>query len=273
MLRVQAGDNGDVVWDIPECRKSGRHTRQDAYPVLKTKVPCTPDPGARHNPEAAALEAAIRKLTMNEKFTHSNPLKLAILEALGDDPESALTTLGITDTGNRRRTRKARDLALSPAVTVISDSKPRSGTRNPIRIGNSARPPAETHLPAATVTNDSPEVVTNDSRPSTRKPPLTSTFPSLTERASLVSAPGGTSTGTSTGVDPDSALDLLRTELGAEVIATEHRTSPHPVADVIETWSAADEGPCVKCGAPHQLYGDGGNPMCADCRTALGTAA
>ena len=267
-LTVKAGDSGGVVWNLPGCE--GRHSRDDVYPILLTLVPHAPPPGRRHNPEAEALKGTIRDLVLNEKFIHSNPVKLAILEALGDSTDEALDALGITDTGNRRRTRKAKDLALSPAKTVTNDSRRRSKARAGSPGGSSPRAtvsPAKTHLPATTVTNDSPQTVTNDSRPSMAKPPLTSTFLRLTDGGTLVSGPPGLDTDKNTDTVLDLALELVRTELGAEVISTEPRTSPLPVADVIEAWTAAEEGPCTRCGTRTCRYGDRGSPLCADCRS------
>jgi hypothetical protein len=59
---------------------------------------------------------------------------------------------------------------------------------------------------------------------------------------------------------------LLAGILRAEIIGTEERTIPVPVADVLDAWRAAEEGPCVHCGARTCLYGPRGNPLCADCR-------
>lgn len=63
---------------------------------------------------------------------------------------------------------------------------------------------------------------------------------------------------------------LLAGILRAEIIGTELRTSTLPVADVIDTWRASEEGPCVSCSARTRRYGPHGNPLCADCRL-LGT--
>jgi hypothetical protein len=61
-------------------------------------------------------------------------------------------------------------------------------------------------------------------------------------------------------------MGLLAGILRAEIIGTEERTNPVPVADVIDAWRASEEGPCVRCGARTCLYGLRGNPVCADCR-------
>jgi hypothetical protein len=264
VLRVQVGRNGDVVWTVTgQCK----HTREDVYPNLANRVPCAPNPAAgqhQHNPEVAALKDTIRDLVMNERFTHSSPIKLAILEALGASTDDALDALGIIDAGNRRRARLARDKALSPAKTVTSDSRRRSkASKAP---GSNTTPklapgrPADTRLPADTVTSDSVQPVTSDSRRSMPKQPLTSTNNDLTTRAKVVSGPAGTATHT------ELDLELLRSALGAEVIATEPRTSPLPVADSTEAWTPAEEGPCTRCGTRICRYGDHGSPLCADCR-------
>jgi len=53
------------------------------------------------------------------------------------------------------------------------------------------------------------------------------------------------------------ALDLLRAELGAKVIATyAHGRAPVP-----------DIGPCSRCGVTTTRYGQNGSPLCADCRS------
>ncbi len=59
---------------------------------------------------------------------------------------------------------------------------------------------------------------------------------------------------------------LLAGILRAEIIGTEERTIPVPVADVIDAWRASEEGPCVRCGVGTRIYGPRGNPLCADCR-------
>ena len=148
VLRVKVGRNGDVVWTVTgECK----HTREDVYPNLANRVPCAPNPSAaqhQHNPQVAALKDTIRDLAINERFTHSNPIKLALLEALGDNTDNALDTLGIIDTGHRRRTRLARDKALSPARTATNGSRRRSRapkTPGPVR-GSNTTPEAQ-HRP------------------------------------------------------------------------------------------------------------------------------
>jgi hypothetical protein len=64
----------------------------------------------------------------------------------------------------------------------------------------------------------------------------------------------------------DTALVLLAGILRAEIIGSEPRTSALPVADVIDAWRASEEGPCVRCRARTQVYGQRGHPLCADCR-------
>lgn len=59
---------------------------------------------------------------------------------------------------------------------------------------------------------------------------------------------------------------LLAGILPVEIISTEPRTDPAPVADVIDAWRASEEGPCVRCGARTCIYGPRGNPVCVDCR-------
>ena len=66
--------------------------------------------------------------------------------------------------------------------------------------------------------------------------------------------------------DTDTAMILLAGILRAEIIGTEERTIPVPVADVIYAWRASEEGPCARCGARTRIYGPRGNPLCADCR-------
>jgi hypothetical protein len=61
---------------------------------------------------------------------------------------------------------------------------------------------------------------------------------------------------------------LLAGILRAEIIGTEERTIPVPVADVIDAWRVSEEGPCARCGARTCLYGLRGNPLCTDCRLA-----
>jgi hypothetical protein len=59
---------------------------------------------------------------------------------------------------------------------------------------------------------------------------------------------------------------LLAGILRAEIIGSEPRTSTLPVADVIDAWTAREEGPCAHCGARIWVYGPRGNLLCADCR-------
>lgn len=59
---------------------------------------------------------------------------------------------------------------------------------------------------------------------------------------------------------------LLAGIIRVDIIGTEERTTPVPVADVIDAWRASEEGPCARCGARTCLYGPCGNPLCADCR-------
>ena len=59
---------------------------------------------------------------------------------------------------------------------------------------------------------------------------------------------------------------LLAGILRAEIIGSEPRTSAFPVADVIDAWTASEEGSCVRCRARTRVYGPRGNPLCADCR-------
>jgi hypothetical protein len=57
---------------------------------------------------------------------------------------------------------------------------------------------------------------------------------------------------------------LLAGILRVEIIGTEERAIPVPVADVLDAWRVSEEGPCARtC-----LYGPRGNPPCADCRLA-----
>jgi hypothetical protein len=271
-LHAQEGDNGGVIWAVPGCKST--HDREAAYPALKAKVPCAPEPGHRRNPELDALTKRIRALAMNEGFIRSAPIRLALLEVLGDDTDDALDTLGITDATWRRRIRQARSKALSPAKSGVNDSYRRSGAPKQ-EDGATATlpPPAETHLPAKSGVNDHSEVALTPlfaGRESGQKPPLTSTNGGLTTHAKVVSGPAGTDTSTDTGLDLDLALELLRTKVGAEVIATEPRTSPDPVADITEVWTASEAGPCRRCGTTTCLYGDRGSLFCADCRTPAG---
>jgi hypothetical protein len=223
-LHVIEGDNGAVVWAVPGCK--GVHDREAAYPALKTRVPCAPDPGHRHNPELEALQDTMMMLAVNKALTPA-ALRLALLEAAGTGTEEALDVLGITDSGNRRRARLARDKALSPAPTVKTDSKARPKqvtTKNVDESSTFPRArPAKTRLPAATVKTDSQEeskLTVAAGRESAQKEPLTSTFASLTDGATLVSGPPGPVRDTDTALDL--ALELVRTKLGAEVIEPAH---------------------------------------------------
>jgi len=255
-LNVTVGSNGAVIWNVPGCKST--HDRAAAYPALKTLVPCAPEPGQERNPELEALKATITRLVTNKAFAPAAK-SLAILEALGYGTDEALDMLGITDTGNRRRTRVARDKALSRARTVKTDSKPRSRapeskpdtTQADLPTPTPMLPPAETHLPAATVKTDSGQAVT-DSRPKSPKTPLTSAFPSLTDRANVVSGPAGRIRDTNTALDLDLAIEALNANLDAKAI---------------KAWTPVEEGPCTRCGARTCRYGDRGSPLCAHCRT------
>ena len=230
-LHVQEGDNGTVIWAVPGCR--GAHDREAAYPALLKRVLHAPNPSAvqhRPDPELETLKDAMMMLALNKDLTPV-ALRLAILEAGGIATDEALDALGITDTGNRRRARLARDKALSPARTVKTDSKPRSSTPRPNMRGTHVPPstdlPAKTHLPATTVKTDSHALSKLTAPPghvNGRKVPLTSDFTNLTEHANVVSGPAGTATDTDT--DLDLALDLLGNELGAVVIGTESNPGP-----------------------------------------------
>jgi len=267
VLRVKVGDNGDVIWTVTG---GCGHTREDVYPALVARVPCAPNPSAGphgHNLALDALKDTMMALALNKVLTPV-ALRLAMLEATGIQTDEALDVLGITDTGNRRRTRLARDKALSPGLTVKTDSKPRpkaSGSEHTPARETPPSLPAKTRLPVTTVKTDSGQAVSFDSQPSTAKPPLNSTFLDLTGRATVVSGPAGTDTTTGTELD----LELMRTGLGGEVIATEPRTSPFPVADATEVWTLADEGPCTRCETRTCRYGNQGSPLCADCRATL----
>ena len=59
-----------------------------------------------------------------------------------------------------------------------------------------------------------------------------------------------------TDTDDTHALDLLRHELGAKVIAT----YPNARAPLPGT------GPCARCGSPTTRYGPAGSPLCDHCR-------
>jgi hypothetical protein len=272
VLHVEVGDNGDVVWTV-----TGRchHSREDVYPQLKFQVPCAPGPRYKPNPERDALKDTMMAILTNKALT-PGALRLAGLEALGIGQDQALDMLGITASSNRRRARLERDKALSPAATIKTDSKRRSKAPNRNSRGTRVSPgtgrPAETHLPAATIKTESPGlsklIVAAGGEPD-QKPPLTSTNGSLTTRATIVSGPAGTGTATSTELDLELALDLLRSELGAEVIATELRPSPHPVADIAEVWTPTEGGPCTLCGTTCCRYGDRGSPLCPDCQAAV----
>lgn len=266
-LHVKQGDNGGVIWAVPGCR--GIHDREAAYPALLQRVLHAPNPSAaqhRVDPELDAFKDTMMMLAVNKALTPV-ALRLAVLEAAGIETDEALNVLGITDTGNRRRARLARDKALSPARTVKTDSKPRSGRA----CGASSKPdppPAETRLPATTIKTDSlglSKLTASAGHANGQKAPLTSDFTNLTEHASVVSGPAGTGTSTDTAVDLDLALELLRTNLGAEVIA----------AEIPEVWTASEEGNCRRCGTLCCRYGPRGSPLCADCQpiTTAGRAA
>lgn len=102
---------------------------------------------------------------------------------------------------------------------------------------------------------------------------MTSANGRLTTRATIVSGPPRNGHGDTDTVDTALALDLLRSALGAEVIATEPRPSPDPAADITEVWTSADQGPCSLCGTRTCRYGDRGSPLCADCRHPESAAA
>ena len=245
-----------------------------------TKCPAQ-RPGHRSNPELDNLKDTIGMLALNKDLTPA-ALRLAILEAAGIATDEALDALGITDSGNRRRAEVARNKARLPATTVAkTDSKRRSKAPKKVassepgkpvsRITHSPTPqPAGTRLPATTVKTDSSglsKLTVAAGRESAPKTPLTSDFTNLTEHATVVSGPAGTDTSTHTGLELDlEALELLRTQLGAEVIATEPRPSPNPVADIAEVWTASEAGPCVRCETPTCRYGPRGQPACTDCR-------
>ena len=285
-LHVEVGRNGDVIYTV-----TGRchHTREDIYPQLKFQVPCTPNPGAykyERNPELGALANTIRDLVLHKALTPVM-LRLALLEATGTDTEEALDMIGITDKSNRRRAVRdvRRALAPRPGKMVNPDHKRRSKhppgqnkTADDVNDDVPDRQAKDESPQVSTETEPSPAVMVNPDPPGLSvlttdagstdagKKPLTSDFTSLTEHATVVSGGAGTPTGTRALDLELEALELLRTALGAEVIATEPRTSPHPVADIAEVWTLAEEGPCVRCRTPTCRYGDRGQPLCADCR-------
>lgn len=244
-IHVEAGRNDDVVWAM-----TGRcgHSREDVFPMLRHRVPCAPDPGRRDAPALEAVKAAAIAVAANKNLTPSAK-NLALLQVLGFGDDEALDHLGITDTGNRTRTRKAL----------------RRG------MAGYSRPPAKTRSPAATVKLTAGKASGNcqiDSPLQLTEQPLTSGNTGLTNRATIVPGPAGTSTPTGTELDLTSALALLKDTLGAEVIASEHRPSPHPVADAIDTWTASEAGPCQRCGTTTCRYGDHGSALCPDCQPA-----
>jgi hypothetical protein len=254
-LHVQVGDNGAVIWNTPLCA----HGREAAYPMLKARVPCAPDPGYRHNPELDALKEAVTALAVNKTLTPA-ALRLAILEAAGTGTDEALDVLGITDKSNRRRAIKdtRRALARLPGKMVKTDHNRTSagqGAQQPGRadIRRTDRP-AETRLPAVMVKTDPPrlsELTTDAGQKDDQKPALTSTFPDLTDRANVVSGPAGWIRNTSTALDLDLALKALKTDFNPETVST---------------WTPAEEGPCTRCGARTCRYGDRGSPLCANCQ-------
>jgi hypothetical protein len=263
-LHVEAGRNGGVVWNTPDCT----HGREAAYPALALLVPCAPRPVPQCNPELEALKTVMTAILTNKSFTPT-ARRLAGLQALGIDQDDALDMLGIIASSNRRRARKERDAAMAqPAVTIRTDSKRRPeapGKRIGVPSVSAPGPPAEIRLPAATIQPDAPAAINSDNRPSAAEIPLSSTFPGLTDRANVVSGPAGWIRDTNTALDLD--LELLRIELGAQLIAREPKRSPFPVADTAEMWTTVEAGPCVHCGATTCLYLDRGSPLCPDCRT------
>jgi len=207
--------------------------------------------------ELAAVTAAVVTLLENRKQFSPVALGLAVLEAHGLSPDKALDVLDVTATGNRSRARTERTKGLA-AIKY---------GRKPAR-----KPPKQ--RPAPTIETDSVPAIETDSRYSKESDlggSVTSGNDGLTTRATLVLGPARNGYGdTGTVVDTGLALDLLRSALGAEVIATEPRPSPLPVADVVDAWMPADEGPCTRCGVRTCRYGDHGSPLCADCRPAQG---
>lgn len=245
-LSVRPGDIRPVIWrsHCPD------HPDEAVYAALKYLVPTAPPPGKPKaaDPaagELAALKAAAITVASNKNLTPTAK-NLALLEVLGFGADEALDHLGIADTGNRTRTRKAlrRGLAgypRSPARTLSPARTVKMTAPGP------SRPPGGCQ-------NDSPLQLTEQR--------LTCGNTGLTDCATLVLVPEGNGHHT----DTDTALDLVTSLLGAEVISTEPRSSPLPVSGTVDAWQLADEGPCHRCGTRTCVYGPNGNPMCADCR-------
>ena len=231
---AKPGDVRPVVWWV-HCTCP----LEQVYVILRSHVPSAPPPGkkrAEPDPapalELAALRAAVTRLALNDDFPRSAPIRLALLEAAGYETDQALDALGITDSGNRSRTRSAK-------IRAMAGGKPRK------------RPPART------VTNDSGHAVTNDSparRARAPRKPAACENTDLIMPATIVLGPPGNGHLTDTDTDLDLAVDLLRSTLGAEVIPA--------------TWPPAEEGPCRRCGARTCIYGDYGSPLCDACRSA-----
>ena len=156
----------------------------------------------------AALKSALRALVLNPRLK-GKPKDLAVLMALGDAAPAALDALDVGDKGNRSRYQTEVRRALSPARVVISDKRRRSA-RARARKGLS---------PAEVVISDNRPVVTSDNRRSSESDALTSENAELTVPATIVLPPGGTDTSTQDTDTEALALELLRTVLGAEVIA------------------------------------------------------
>lgn len=263
-LNVAVGRNGAVIWNVPGCK--GKHDRAAAYPALKTLVPCAPDPGQERNPELEALVSTLIPILTNKTFTIAG-LRLAGLEAIGIDQGQALDMLGIADRSNRRRAIRdaRRALAASPAKMVKIDHNRRSEPPGRAKRGNRQSQaeqdpppvpdpqPAETRLPVGMVNSDPPRLsvlTTTAGQESGPKMPVTSTFPGLTHRASVVSGPAGWIRDTTTALGL--ALETLKADLNAEGV---------------KAWAPLEEGPCGRCGARTCRYGDRGSPLCAKCRT------
>lgn len=264
VLHVEVGDNGDVVWAVTgKCS----HSREDVYPQLSAKVPCAPKPGAERqhdNAELGTLKDQLRGLVLNPNL-NGKAKDLVLLQSLGMDTAAALDAIGITDKGYRSRIQMQarRGLALRPGKVDTGVNRRRS-TREKAK---------KAPLPARVDESDNHPVDESVNHYSYESQPLTSENTELTEHATIVLPLGATDTHTSTdtrAVDLDLALDLLRTTLGAEVISTEPRPSPFPVADITEVWTASEAGPCRQCATATCLYGDRGSLFCADCRTSAG---
>ena len=69
--------------------------------------------------------------------------------------------------------------------------------------------------------------------------------------------------------DTDTALDLLKDQLGATVREQIPASRPAEAPPAVTaTWTQAETGPCNKCGQPCCRYGPLGRPLCADCAAA-----